>query len=159
SQGDFSTNIEVSSKSEFRDLADAFNNMTRRIQEMIEQKQRLIADVSHELRSPLTRMRLSLEILSKDPLGRAKYIDKSIAEIENLNRMIESILEISKLELDNKMLNLEVVDLKVFLNGLKIYNEYGIINKAKNEIISKPEITNGKSLGIFLRELLNFITR
>lgn len=115
SQGDFSHYIEVSSKSEFKDLADAFNNMTKKIQEMINQKQRLIADVSHELRSPLTRMRLGLEILSKDPLGRVKYIDKSITEIESLNSMIESILEISKLELDNKVLNLEVTELKSFL--------------------------------------------
>lgn len=116
SQGDFTVTVEVSKNSEFRDLADAFNNMTLKIKEMISQKQRLIADVSHELRSPLTRMRLGLEILSKDPLGRAKYIDKSISEIEQLDKMIESILEISKLELDNKMLNFEEVDLNNFIN-------------------------------------------
>lgn len=116
SQGDFSVTVEVSKNSEFRELADAFNNMTLRVKEMITQKQRLIADVSHELRSPLTRMRLGLEILSKDPVGRAKYIDKSINEIEQLDKMIESILEISKLELDNKLLNFEDIDLNNFLN-------------------------------------------
>jgi signal transduction histidine kinase len=115
SQGDFSVSVEVSKNSEFRDLADAFNNMTEKIKEMIAQKQRLIADVSHELRSPLTRMRLGLEILSKDPVGRIKYIDKSINEIERLDKMIESILEISKLELDHKLLNFEDININNFL--------------------------------------------
>ncbi|MFN8579001.1 MAG: ATP-binding protein [Candidatus Sericytochromatia bacterium] len=115
SQGNFSVNVEVSKNSEFKELADAFNNMTKKVKEMIEQKQRLIADVSHELRSPLTRMRVGLEILSKDPVGRIKYIDKSINEIEQLDKMIESILEISKLELEDKKLKFELIDINDFL--------------------------------------------
>jgi signal transduction histidine kinase len=111
SQGDFSTTVEVPKSSEFRELAEAFNNMTLKIQEMIFQKQRLIADVSHELRSPLTRMRLGLEILSKDPEGRKKYIQKSITEIEHLDKMIQDLLDISKYELDTKNINLVKSDI------------------------------------------------
>jgi signal transduction histidine kinase len=111
SQGDFSTTVSVPKTSEFSDLAEAFNNMTVKIQEMILQKQRLIADVSHELRSPLTRMRLSLEILAKDPEGRKKYIQKSISEIELLDRLIQDLLDISKFELDASNIKLHKTNL------------------------------------------------
>lgn len=160
SQGDFSVNVEVSKNSEFRDLADAFNNMTKKIQEMIFQKQRLIADVSHELRSPLTRMRLGLEILSKDPVGRAKYIDKSIAEIEQLDRMIESILEISKLELDNKLLNMEKTDLNNFIkeqiNKNQILFEQNNLKVSTDLSTSIPHIMIDKNL--FERALANIFS-
>ncbi|MBC7474099.1 MAG: HAMP domain-containing protein [Candidatus Sericytochromatia bacterium] len=112
SQGDFSATIELPKNNEFKELADAFNNMIKKIQEMIAQKQRLIADVSHELRSPLTRMRLGLEILSKDPEGRRKYIDKSIAEIEQLDKLIGDVLNVSKLELQENSFNFEKAYLK-----------------------------------------------
>lgn len=110
SQGDFSTQIIVNKNSEFTELADSFNNMTFKIQEMIQEKQRLIADVSHELRSPLTRMRVSMELLAKDPEGRKKYIQKTILEIEQLNKIIEDILDISKIELIDST-NLQLVNI------------------------------------------------
>ena len=115
SKGDFSTSIVVPKNSEFSELAEAFNNMTFKIQEMIAQKQRLIADVSHELRSPLTRMRLSLEILAKDPEGRKKYIGKTISEIELLDQLIQDLLDISKFELNTNNILLENVNLKNLL--------------------------------------------
>lgn len=99
SSGDFNT-IDVSTKSDFRGLAESFNNMTRKIQEMIQQRDRLIADVSHELRTPLTRIRLALELLDKEGKGKKKYIDKSINEIIQLDKMIDDILDSSKLELN-----------------------------------------------------------
>lgn len=114
SSGDFSTTINLPPKNEFRELADSFNNMTFKIREMMLQKQRLVADVSHELRSPLTRMRLGLEILDKDPEGRKKYIGKVIKEIENLDKMIQEILDVSKLELNDNLF-LEETGLDEFL--------------------------------------------
>ncbi|MFN8672198.1 MAG: ATP-binding protein [Candidatus Sericytochromatia bacterium] len=101
--GDFSSTIDVSPKSEFFELANSFNFMNKKIQEMISEKQRLIADVSHELRSPLTRMRMNMEVLAKDPEGRKKYIHKTIDEIEDLNKMIDNILDSSKLELSHEL--------------------------------------------------------
>lgn len=115
SKGDFSTIIEIKNNTEFKELTDSFNIMILTIQKMVTEKQRLIADVSHELRSPLTRMRVGLEILSKDPEGRKKYIEKAILEIDQLNKMIEEILDISKLELDTK-LNLEEVNFIEFVS-------------------------------------------
>lgn len=98
--GDFKTLIDVSPKSDFKGIADSFNNMTMKIYDMIQQRDRLIADVSHELRTPLTRIRLSLELLDKEGKGKKKYIEKSINEIEQLDELIDDLLDASKLELN-----------------------------------------------------------
>lgn len=100
--GDFKTFIDVSKKSDFKSIADSFNNMTMKIHDMIQQRDRLIADVSHELRTPLTRIRLALELLDKEGKGKKKYIDKSISEIEQLDHLIDDLLDASKLELNKK---------------------------------------------------------
>lgn len=110
-QGDFSRPIDVGAKSDFAVIAQAFNHMVERIQAMIEDKQRLMADVSHELRSPLARMRVSLELLHKEGKGKAKYIDRSIQELEELDHLINDILDISALELNAENYPLEKVEL------------------------------------------------
>ena len=47
-------------------LALAFNKMSERLREMLEARERLLLDVSHELRSPLTRMKVALEFVQED---------------------------------------------------------------------------------------------
>jgi len=116
SEGDFKTLIVVSKKSDFKGIADSFNNMTMKIHEMIIQRDRLIADVSHELRTPLTRMRLALELLDKEGKGKKKYIDKSINEIEHLDKLIEDLLDASKLELNKSNFLFEKTSLKKIIN-------------------------------------------
>lgn len=134
SEGNFSNPVEVSDKSEFKDLAIAFNNMLFKLKEMMNQKQRLIADVSHELRSPLTRMRLSLEILEKDPLGRKNYIGKIISEIELLDKMIQDILDISRMDLDNYSINKKDENIIELINTYLDKNKLLFENK-KIEIV------------------------
>ena len=50
------------------DLNEAFNQMTDRVRQMMDDRERLLADVSHELRSPLARIKVALELL---PEGEA----------------------------------------------------------------------------------------
>lgn len=148
--GDFSQPVQVSSKSEFGGIADAFNNMVEKLKAMFNQKQRLIADVSHELRSPLTRMRLSLEMLSKEGKGNPKYINRSIQELEQLDRMIEDLLDASSLELDKTRYPLGQLDLSELLklsleshqlffdsHGLAVETE---IDDLPNMIEGNPEL-------------------
>lgn len=123
SKGNFSTLVEVPANSEFRLIADAFNNMTNRIQEMINQKQRMIADVSHELRSPLTKIRLSLEIVSKEGIKKQKYIDKAISEVENLDVLIDDLLLASKFELDTKMDDFQDFEIVSFVKSIISKNQ------------------------------------
>jgi signal transduction histidine kinase len=98
--GDFQTPIPLPVQREFRLIAEAFNQMTARIQEHMQQKQRLLADVSHELRSPLARMRVSLDLLEREGQASEKYLHKLVKEVEQLDTLIDHLLDVSRLELD-----------------------------------------------------------
>src|SRR5262249_1594239 len=77
---------------EFGRLTAAFNQMVRRVREMIAARDQLLLDVSHELRSPLTRMKIALEMLPKSEQRAGMATD--VAEME---RMIAQLVELERL--------------------------------------------------------------
>ncbi|SEH66819.1 ATP-binding protein [Magnetospirillum fulvum] len=77
--------------SEVRQAAQAFNLMRERIQRQIQQRTEMLAGVSHDLRTPLTRMKLQLAMMG-DLDGRAE-LDEDLAEME---RMIEGYLAFAR---------------------------------------------------------------
>jgi len=82
---------EVGSR-EFATLAHAFNEMTDRVKEMLAMRERLLLDASHELRSPLTRMKVALEFF---PPGEAREsLREDLIEMEQL---VTAILESARL--------------------------------------------------------------
>jgi len=82
SAGDFSTRVAVVRNDEIGKVARAFNQMTGRVQQMMDDRERLLADVSHELRSPLARIKVALELL---PEGEKRdSIAQDIREMESL---------------------------------------------------------------------------
>lgn len=100
--GDLSTRVKPQlprRRDELADLASDFDEMAERIEALITSQERLTRDVSHELRSPLARMNVALE-LAKQRSG--PELHPILARIENeserLNEMISRILTLSKLE-------------------------------------------------------------
>jgi signal transduction histidine kinase len=77
---------------EFGTLTDAFNRMAGRVREMITARDQLLVDVSHELRSPLTRMKVALELMPED--AQRARLSSDVAEME---RMIGGLLELERL--------------------------------------------------------------
>lgn len=92
-QGDFSYKVPVKKQDELGRLSSSFNSMTGMIKKMIEAKERLLLDVSHELRSPLTRIKVNLEFI-EDPETR-ESLQNDVAEMEH---MIKEILETEKID-------------------------------------------------------------
>jgi two-component system, OmpR family, sensor histidine kinase CpxA len=80
-------------------LAHDFDVMTERVDQLLQSQQRLIRDVSHELRSPLARLQALLSIARQQADDtRAPQIDRMETEIERLNELIGEILTYSRLE-------------------------------------------------------------
>ncbi len=88
SEGDFTTKVPVVRNDEIGKVARAFNQMTSRVQQMMDDRERLLADVSHELRSPLARMKVALELLPEG--DKRDAIAQDIREMESLtNALLE----------------------------------------------------------------------
>ncbi len=100
--GDLSTRVadEIGNRhDELGTLAKDFDLMAERIESLITSQQRLSRDVSHELRSPLARMNVALEIAKQKMNGDAAPVLARIeAESQRLNDMISRLLTLSKLE-------------------------------------------------------------
>jgi signal transduction histidine kinase len=82
SQGDFSTRVPVVRADEIGQVARAFNQMTGRVEQMMNDRERLLADVSHELRSPLARIKVALEMVPES--DKRDAISRDVREMESL---------------------------------------------------------------------------
>ena len=113
SQGNLKHQLPLKGSVELRDLAAAFNDMTERIRDMLRTKEQLLLDISHELRSPLTRMKVALEFL---PQGQAREsITNDVIEMET---MINEILETARMHHLHGKLTLEPVNLVDLLSEI-----------------------------------------
>ncbi len=81
---------------ELRALAGSFNQMSTAVTEAAEQQGRLVADASHELRSPIARLRLTVDSLTRyvTPAGQAAY-HRIVAEVEELESLFGSLLNLA----------------------------------------------------------------
>ena len=110
SQGNLKHRVPVKRSDELRDLAEAFNDMTDRIRSMLHTKEQLLLDVSHELRSPLTRVKVALEFL---PEGKAR--DSIADDISEMEKMINDILETARMHHLHADLKLQPTDMVTLL--------------------------------------------
>lgn len=98
---------------ELRSLAESFNDMAERLELLITQQRTFAADASHQLRTPLTALRLRLErahdLLESDPRGAAERLSAAEAEADRLSNLIEGLLLLSRTEAS--AVQREVVDL------------------------------------------------
>ncbi|MCC6997058.1 MAG: HAMP domain-containing histidine kinase [Deltaproteobacteria bacterium] len=82
---------------EVEELLRAWNEMAARIEGLLRGQKELLANVSHELRSPLARMRVALELLPRDAESEARLRDVE-ADIAELDALIEAVLTTTRLE-------------------------------------------------------------
>jgi len=94
--GDLSARINTQGRDEVAFLARRFNHAAERIETLMESHKSLLANASHELRSPLARIRMGLELMAADrDSPQRKEISRSIDELDQL---IDEILLASRLD-------------------------------------------------------------
>ncbi|MFY8273802.1 two-component system sensor histidine kinase EnvZ [Pseudoalteromonas sp. SSDWG2] len=90
SKGDFSTVVNEEGATEMVEVTKAFNQMSRSIAALEQDRRLLMAGVSHDLRTPLTRIRLATEMMSDDE----DYLREGIIhDIEDMNAIIDQFIE------------------------------------------------------------------
>jgi signal transduction histidine kinase len=93
-EGNLDTRIEVATRGgdETAHLARDFNSMASQLQEQIQAQKRLLNDVSHELRSPLARLKVALALAERDPSRVAELLSRIDRETERLDELIGQLL-------------------------------------------------------------------
>jgi signal transduction histidine kinase len=79
-------------------LAADFDTMAERVQTLLETKQQLLRDVSHELRSPLTRLQLALSLARRQDGGTERQLARIACEADRLEQLIARTLKLVRLE-------------------------------------------------------------
>ncbi len=132
--GDFSERIPVTSKDEIGQLSSAFNEMANELENSEQIKNDFISSVSHELRTPLTAIKGWGETLALgyDPETFSKGMKVIAGETKRLERMVEELLDFSRIQSGHFSLQMGVMDLLAELeDAMLIY-----IDKAKKENVS-----------------------
>jgi signal transduction histidine kinase len=107
-QGDLSVRVPSKRQDEIGQLAGSFNQMAERLQQMIVNERKLLADISHELRSPLARLKFAAKLgrTSTDTDAAFDRIDRDVGRIASL---VAGIVEITLVEGDPEAQGLEIV--------------------------------------------------
>jgi two-component system sensor histidine kinase CpxA len=92
--GDLDTRLQVRGQGgdETDELARDFNTMAQQLQERMQSQKRLLGDVSHELRSPLARLRIALALAQQDDAKSGEYLQRIEQEAERLEELIGQLL-------------------------------------------------------------------
>jgi two-component system sensor histidine kinase MprB len=96
---DLGRRIEVSSQDEVGELAARFNAMLDTLERSIGAQRQLVADASHELRTPVTSLRTNIEVLADDELPsdeRARLLDDVTQQVEELGSLVADLIELAR---------------------------------------------------------------
>ncbi len=161
-RGDFSRRIPVTSDDEIGQLAVSFNQMTNSLARLEEVRKSFIANVSHELKTPMTTIGGFIDGIIDGTIGPDKqqyYLGIVHDEIKRLSRMVESMLSISRLEASETEIKKEDFDFKELLLGVVISQERRI--EQKNIDISGldtlPDVTVNADKDLIYRVVYNLV--
>lgn len=119
SRGNFGVKVEVKSKDEIGQLGVVLNEMSQRLANFHRLRSELLADISHEIRSPLARIQSDAEILIDRDIGkeeREQHLKAICDEVRNIDHLIEDLYIITRLEQNELELKIEPSSLTNVLN-------------------------------------------
>ncbi len=142
--GKLSTRIgdKISGKNEIAELATDFDEMAEKIETLVDRQKDLLRDISHELRSPLTRLGIALELARQQQKdnSQTKSLQRIELETERMNHMIGQLLNLAKLEnSSNSEFSGQPFDLVVLLQELTADANYEAKNRGCAVELNAPE--------------------
>lgn len=109
SQGHYTTTFEGSYFSEINELADTLNDATHKLSKVDELRKDLIANVSHDIKTPLTMIKAYAEMIrdisGDNPKKREEHLEVIVKEVDYLDHLVTDMQELSKMQTGNVELN------------------------------------------------------
>ncbi|WP_213881173.1 ATP-binding protein [Pseudomonas sp. dw_358] len=139
--------LPIDGPQEVRRAAEAFNAMQQRLIETIAERTRVVAAISHDLRSPITRMRLRAELVNEEPLR-----DALCRDIQQMEQMVASTLDFASSSQSNEAR--QTVDVNSLVSSLQANLEdeghpVQVLGQASRPVSGYP-----RSLGRCLQNLM-----
>ena len=97
-EGDLAARASTAGPAEVRELSETFNAMAGRLETLIHGHRVMLADVSHQLRTPLAALRLQLETLATEAGDDSPEFPAALSEVARLGRMVDGLLAVARAE-------------------------------------------------------------
>ncbi|MFA7386261.1 MAG: ATP-binding protein [Thiohalobacteraceae bacterium] len=127
-------------RDEIADLAHDFDRMAEQLTALLHSHKRLLGDVSHELRSPLARLQVALELArTRSDATVHKELDRIALEAERLNEMIGQLLALARLEAQDHPSGRESVDMRALLQGVVDDARFEAVDQSRRIELHAPD--------------------
>ncbi|ABF42845.1 periplasmic sensor signal transduction histidine kinase [Candidatus Koribacter versatilis Ellin345] len=142
-------------KDELVSLAEEFDVMAARIEALMQSQRQMLGDISHELRSPLTRLRVALELAEG---GDAEAMKRMNADLQKLEQLIEQVLTLNRLDAGEKWVELQSTNLETVLS--EVVRDANYEGRARNVSVElKAEPLTIKANPALLKSCVENIVR
>jgi two-component system, OmpR family, sensor histidine kinase CpxA len=141
---------------ELADLARDFDRMADRIQSLLRKQQELLGDISHELRSPLTRLGVSLELVRR---GESDAIERMQADLDRLDALIGRILILTRLQTMSDRGSETPVNLRLIVESVAEDARFEVQEEGKSVEISRADDCWLKADPALLRSCIENVVR
>ena len=135
-KGDFSTRVQEYGKDEVAELATAFNNMAESLDSLEKMRNSFLANISHELRTPMTTIAGFIDGINSGAIPPEKheyYLGVISAEVHRLSRLVSQILDVSRLESGERKFN---------------YTDFDVVEVSRLILISFEQKIDDKHLDV-----------
>jgi signal transduction histidine kinase len=116
-RGDLSARWHTQRRDEIGYLARAFNDTAERLQRLLTSERRLLADISHELRSPLARLKFAVRLARTCP-DQGHALDRIERDVDRITSMVSELVEITRAEGDPEARKFEIVNLEQVVSDI-----------------------------------------
>ena len=116
-RGNLSLRVQTRREDEIGQLGRSFNQMAERLERLITSERRLLADISHELRSPLARLKFAVKLARTSPDGNAA-LDRIERDINRITCLVTDILEMTSTEDDPAVQEMSPVPLREVIDDV-----------------------------------------
>lgn len=118
--GDFSARLNKkrgSGVSEISDLQESFNQMSESLASLLDSKKDILETIGHELRAPLARQQLAIDLLRDDRVtDKLKHLERIDKENARLQQLIQELLALAKIHTQYRKLNMVVTNLNQLMD-------------------------------------------